>query len=124
MIIRQRDAVDSVDWGNGTSDRLLVERDGMGFAVAHTIVKAGTSSKLQYRRHLEACYCLSGSGAVVEADGTRHEIGPGTLYALDAHDPHVLEASAHEDMHLVSVFNPPINGDEKHRLDPTGYSQY
>lgn len=124
MLIRTRETVPAVHWGNGTSDRLLVEADGLGFAVAHTVVAAGTSSKLQYRRHLEACYCLSGSGAVVESDGTRHEIVPGTLYALDQHDAHDLQASPHEDLHLVSVFNPPIKGDEKHVLDPSGYSQY
>ncbi|KGJ81745.1 ectoine synthase [Cryobacterium roopkundense] len=124
MLIRKRDEVNTVDWGNGTSSRLVNESDGLGFAVAHTVVAAGTSSKLQYRRHLEACYCLSGSGSVIEADGTRHEIVPGTLYALNEHDPHELRASEREDMHLVSIFNPPINGTESHKLDASGYSQY
>lgn len=124
MLIRKREEVNTVNWGNGTSSRLVNEADGLGFAVAHTVVAAGTSSKLQYRRHIEACYCLSGSGAVVEADGTRHEIIPGTLYALDSHDPHELVAAQHEDMHLVSIFNPPIKGTEKHTLDASGYSQY
>ncbi|PPF66084.1 L-ectoine synthase [Rathayibacter tritici] len=124
MLIRKREEVKTVDWGNGTSSRLVNKADGLGFAVAHTVVAAGTSSKLQYRRHIEACYCLSGSGAVIEADGTRHDIVPGTLYALDLHDPHELQASDHEDMHLVSIFNPPILGTESHKLDPFGYSQY
>lgn len=96
----------------------------MGFAVAHTVVRAGSSSKLQYSRHLEACYCVRGSGEVVEPDGTRHAIRPGSLYALDAHDAHELRASEHEDLELVSIFNPPIRGDERHRLDAHGYSRY
>ncbi|MBF4463176.1 MULTISPECIES: ectoine synthase [unclassified Rathayibacter] len=124
MLIRKRTDVPTVEWGNGTSDRLVNEADGLGFAVAHTVVAAGTRSRLQYRRHIEACYCLSGSGSVVEADGTVHEIVPGTLYALDLHDPHELRASEDEDLHLVSIFNPPITGTERHRLDPSGYSQY
>lgn len=124
MLIKKRDAVDTVEWGNGTSARLLVEADGLGFAVAHTVVRAGTRSRLQYRRHLEACYCLSGAGEIVESDGTVHEIRPGTLYALDRHDAHELRADEGEDLHLVSVFNPPIVGNERHRLDADGYSQY
>ena len=90
MFTRNRDQAQTVDWGGGTSDRLLVEKDGMGFAVCHTIVKQGSSSKLEYRNHLEACYCVSGSGSVVEKDGTVHEITPGTIYVLDEHDPHEL----------------------------------
>ena len=124
MFTRNRVQSETVEWGGGTSDRLLVEKDGMGFAVCHTIVKQGTSSKLEYRNHLEACYCISGSGQVVEKDGTVHEITPGTIYVLDEHDPHELRGGETEDMHLVSIFNPPITGDEKHTLSADGYSSY
>lgn len=124
MFTRNRDQAETVEWGGGTSDRLLVEKDKMGFAVCHTIVKQGSSSKLEYRNHLEACYCISGSGQVVEKDGTVHEITPGTLYVLDEHDPHELRGGETEDMHLVSIFNPPITGDEKHTLSEDGYSSY
>ena len=124
MFTRNRDQAQTVGWGGGTSDRLLVEKDGMGFAVCHTIVKQGTASKLEYRNHLEACYCVSGSGSVVEKDGTVHEITPGTIYVLDEHDPHELRGGETEDMHLVSIFNPPITGDEKHQLTEDGFSAY
>lgn len=124
MFTRNRDQAETVEWGGGTSDRLLVEKDKMGFAVCHTIVKQGSSSKLEYRNHLEACYCISGSGQVVEKDGTVHEITPGTIYVLDEHDPHELRGGETEDMHLVSIFNPPITGDEKHTLTEDGYSSY
>ncbi|RWG08976.1 MAG: L-ectoine synthase, partial [Mesorhizobium sp.] len=33
-----------VDWGNGKSYRLLIESDGMGFTVCHTVVRANTES--------------------------------------------------------------------------------
>jgi len=124
MIIRSKEEVGFVHWGNGQSHRLLVEADGMGFALAHTVVAAGTESKLQYRRHLEACYCVAGKGEVSTADGRTHILEPGVLYALDQHDAHTLIAAPDEDLHLISVFNPPIRGDERHRLDPNGYSQY
>ncbi|MFJ9840440.1 ectoine synthase [Kitasatospora sp. NPDC101155] len=124
MFTRSLDDVAPVEWGNGLSYRLLTKSDGMGFAVADTLVRKGTSSALQYRHHLEACYCIGGSGEVVEKDGTRHKIVPGTIYVLNEHDPHYLVASADEDLHLVSIFNPPINGDEKHTLSADGFSQY
>ncbi|MEU9705428.1 ectoine synthase [Streptomyces sp. NPDC047981] len=124
MFTRSVDDVVPVQWGNGTSHRLLTKTDGMGFAVAVTLVRQGTTSALQYRDHLEACYCVAGSGEVVEKDGTRHKITPGTIYALDEHDPHYLIASDYEDLHLISVFNPPIVGDEKHKLSADGFSQY
>ncbi|GAA2466742.1 ectoine synthase [Streptomyces mauvecolor] len=124
MIVRSIDALAPVEWGNGLSYRLLTESDGMGFAVCDTLVRRGTTSALQYRNHLEACYCVKGSGEVVEKDGTRHKIVQGTIYALDQHDPHYLVASSDEDLHLISVFNPPINGTERHNLSADGFSQY
>ncbi|MFJ8045921.1 ectoine synthase [Kitasatospora sp. NPDC096147] len=124
MFVRSLDDVAPVEWGNGTSHRLLTKSDGMGFAVADTLVRKGTSSALQYRNHLEACYCVGGSGEVVEKDGTRHKITKGTIYVLDKHDPHYLIASDDEDLLLVSIFNPPIVGTEKHTLSEDGFSQY
>ncbi|WP_265445351.1 ectoine synthase [Flexivirga meconopsidis] len=124
MLIRQKVDSPRVAWGNGDSYRMVVENDGLGFALAHTVVTKGTVSRLQYRNHIEACYCISGSGAVVEADGTRHEITPGVLYALNNHDPHELVADNESDLVLLSVFNPPIVGNEQHVLDDAGYSCY
>ena len=109
-----------VDWGNGKSYRLLVERDGMGFTVCHTVVRAGTQSLLQYRRHLEACYCIAGAGEVEDMTGNVHPVRPGDLYVLDRHDRHYLRAGK-EDLVLVSVFNPPLKGTERHDLaNPEG----
>lgn len=125
MFIRKKNEVNGVNWGNGTSHRLLTKKDEMGFTVAHTVVKAGTESRLQYRKHLEACYCIGGSGQVKSADGREiHHIEPGTIYALNQHDAHFLIASQHEDLELISVFNPPLTGDEVHKLDVSGFSQY
>jgi L-ectoine synthase len=124
MLIRSYDEVPAVEWGNGTSHRLLTETDGMGFTVCETLVRRGTTSALQYRRHLEACYCIEGAGEVVTASGERYKITEGTLYALDQHDPHYLIASEDEDLRLISIFNPPLRGDEKHTLSSDGFSQY
>jgi L-ectoine synthase len=124
MIVRHSDNVPTVEWGNGTSQRFLVAADGVGYTVTDTLVRAGTKSRLEYRNHLEACYCYAGSGEVIELDGTSHPIVPGTLYALDEHDAHFLVASPHEDMRLVCVFTPALRGDEVHSLDEHVSSAY
>tara|TARA_R110000824_G_scaffold117763_3_gene269791 strand:+ start:29 stop:406 length:378 start_codon:yes stop_codon:yes gene_type:complete len=125
MFIRNRNDIEGIQWGNGTSHRMLTDKDGLGFTVAHTVVNAGSESRLQYRRHLEACYCISGRGSVTSADGSDHHvIEPGYIYALDKHDAHILKANANEDLHLVSVFNPPLTGEERHQLSADGFSQY
>lgn len=124
MIIRRLKDVKSVDWGNGQSRRFLVDTDRMGYTLTDTIVKAGTKSRIQYRRHLEACYCIDGTGSVANADGTTYPIEPGTLYALDRHDMHFLMADPGNDMRLVCVFSPPLQGDERHSLDSDEFSQY
>ncbi|MFI9642510.1 ectoine synthase [Micromonospora sp. NPDC051925] len=124
MIVRHVDNVKTMDWGNGISRRFLLSADGMGYTVTDTVVRAGTKSRLEYRNHLEACYCIEGSGEVIDLDGTTHPITPGTLYALDKHDAHYLVASPHEDLRLVCVFTPALNGDEVHRLDQAEFSHY
>jgi L-ectoine synthase len=113
-----------VEWGNGTSHRLLVEADGMGFTVCHTVVRAGSSSELQYRNHLEACYCIAGQGEVEDMEGNVHPIKPGDIYVLNNHDRHILRGGKAEDLILVSVFNPPLRGAEKHDLNSPGGSAY
>ncbi len=101
-----------VDWGNGRSRRFLLASDGMGYSLTDTIVEAGTSSLLEYRQHLEACYCIEGEGEV-EHDGVVHPIVPGTMYALDRHEAHVLRATTR--MRLVCVFSPALEGRESHK---------
>ncbi len=124
MFTRSKTEVPVVEWGNGTSQRLLTESDKTGFALAHTLVRAGSESKIQYKNNFEACYCISGSGNLEDTEGNVYEITPGVLYVLNDHEPHYLRASDHEDLILVSVFNPAIRGDEKHTLSESGFSTY
>ncbi|MBQ2262079.1 MAG: ectoine synthase [Loktanella sp.] len=105
-----------VDWGNGTSHRLLTEKDQMGFTICHTIVRAKSESLLEYRNHLEACYCIGGEGSVEDADGNVYPIRIGDIYVLNQNDRHILRGGQTEDLILVSVFNPPLIGTERHNL--------
>ena len=102
-----------IDWGNGQSRRFVLARDMLGFALCDTLVLAGTTSHQEYKNHLEACYCIEGTGEIEDAEGNVHQLRPGVLYALDKHDRHILRATT--DMRLVSVFNPPIEGRESHK---------
>lgn len=124
MIVRRLKDALSVDWGNGVSRRFLLEADGMGYSVTDTLVEAGTKSLLEYRHHLETCYCIAGRGQVVDVAGNSHPLEPGVLYALDKHDAHWLIACPEENLRLVCVFSPALKGDETHSLDGAGPSCY
>ncbi len=98
------------------SRRLLLKDDGMGFSLHDTIVRADTETTMWYKHHLEAVYCIQGSGEIEALDsGEVYPISAGTMYALDQHDRHVLRAQT--DMRMVCVFNPPCTGTEVHRED-------
>jgi L-ectoine synthase len=76
---------------------------------------------LEHKNHLEACYCISGKGQVLEENGIIHEIEVGTVYVLDKH---VLIDASEEGFVLVSIFNPPLKGTEVHSLDNSLSSAY
>jgi len=102
--------------GNWESSRLLLKNDLMGFSFHVTTIYAGADFEMHYQNHLEAVYCISGEGEVeVLADGKTHPIKPGTIYALDRHDKHILRAF--EELKLACVFNPPLNGKEVHNAE-------
>jgi L-ectoine synthase len=103
-----------VDDKNWNSRRLLLKKDGMGFSLHDTIIRAGTETHIWYQNHLEAVYCIEGEGEVeLVKDGSIHPVKAGTVYALDEHDEHLLRAFS-TDMRMVCVFNPPVTGKEVH----------
>ena len=103
--------------GNWVSRRLLLKKDGMGFSFNETIIFANTETPIWYKNHLEAVFCLEGEGEVELVEtGEIIPIKPGTLYALDNHDRHLLRAHD-RDMRLMCVFNPPLVGGEVHQAD-------
>lgn len=95
------------------STRLLLKDDRMGFSFHITTIYANTETHIFYQNHLEAVYCISGEGEVETlSDGKIHPIIPGTMYALDRHDDHLLRGIS--EMKLACVFNPPLTGKEVH----------
>ncbi len=117
MIVRSIDDIrgtpQEVAAPNWVSRRLLLARDGMGFSFHETTIYAGTETHIHYRNHLEAVFCVAGEGEIeTVAEGIKHAIRPGVMYALDRHDEHYLRA--HSELKLVCVFNPPLTGREVH----------
>lgn len=119
MLVRQLKEIigseQEVDGGNWVSRRLLLARDGMGYSMHDTVIKAGTETHIHYQNHLEAVYCIDGRGEVETiADGRVWPIEEGTMYALDKHDEHYLRANQGVDLRMVCVFSPPLTGREVH----------
>ncbi len=103
--------------GNWVSRRLLLKDDNMGFSFHETVIFKGTQTRIWYKNHLEAVYCVDGEGEVETIeDGKVYPLHPGIIYALDKHDKHYLRAFK-SDLRLLCVFNPPLVGDEVHDID-------
>ena len=104
--------------GGFTSNRLVVEADGMGYSMTKTVIHPGKPHRWHYQHHLETCYCVSGKGLLInEATKEYFAIGPDSTYILDNHDAHTFEAL--EETILICVFNPPLIGDELHDENDT-----
>ncbi len=121
MLIRKLDAARASERNVVTdgweSARILLKDDGMGFSFHITTLYAGKELRLHYRHHLESVYVISGHGTIEDlGTGEVHRLEPGTLYALNAHDKHVLRPET--DIVTACVFNPPVTGREVH--DATG----
>jgi L-ectoine synthase len=105
--------------GGFSSYRVLLEKDNMGFSLHKTVIPKNGWQHWHYKNHLEACYCIKGVGQIKSLEdplGTVHEISPDTIYVLDKHDDHMFRALTDEVV-LISVFNPPVKGDEVHDKD-------
>jgi len=95
------------------SYRYLLEKDGMGFSFHETIIEKGAELKMWYKNHLEAVFCVAGSGTITDLKTKQTwEIKPGTMYALNENDRHILKGNT--EMKMLCVFNPPVTGQETH----------
>ena len=104
--------------GDTRSARYLTAADGMGFSFSDVRFSSGAVVDLWYKHHWEANYILSGTGRVADhGTGEVWPLEPGSLYNVGPKDRH--RVTAETDLHLVSVFCPPLRGDEQHDADGT-----
>ncbi len=102
-----------VSYASGTSNRILLESDGLGYTMTKTVVKPGKKHFQHYKNHTETCHCVTGKGVLTDAKtGQEFMIEPDVTYILDNNDPHYFEAI--EETVLICVFDPPLQGQEVH----------
>ena len=120
IVIRSYDVANTARHVSGPgwdSKRMIVKGDGMGYSVHETRVVEGSVQHLHYKNHYETNYCYSGEGEVEDvATGKVYPLRPGTIYALDQHDEHIVRAIK-GDLLLICIFNPPVTGTETHNAD-------
>ena len=115
----------TISHGKATAVRPLTKKDGLGFSVSEARGRAGNGSDLWYKNHWETNYVRSGHGTVQDlTTGQLWNLEPGMLYVVGPRDRHHIQSSDDEAMTVISIFNPPIDGDETHDNDgaypPTG----
>ena len=118
-VINENDLIGTdrdVKFKEGRSIRMILEKDGMGFSFHKTIIPKGQKGHWHNKYHKESCYCIKGSGILTNLETNKsYNIDVGDIYILDNHDNHTFESL--EDVVLISVFNPPVKGNETHQKD-------
>jgi L-ectoine synthase len=102
--------------GAWSSARYLLRDDGVGFTLTQTTVAAGTRQIMEYKNHIEANLIMEGEAIVTDCtSGESFRLAPGSMYTLDRHDRHELQALS--DLRIVCVFSPALVGQETHDED-------
>ncbi|CAE7889861.1 ectC, partial [Symbiodinium microadriaticum] len=99
--------------------------DGFGFSFHQTILKAGSSTRIHYKNHVEAVLVTSGYGELellqpqqTEGEGFAvFKLEPGSFYGLGGQECHVVRASPDGDLCVSCAFNPPVDGLEDHNAE-------
>lgn len=102
--------------GHWTSARYLLREDNVGFTVTQTTVTAGQTLMMEYKNHIEANLIIEGEATLTDLEtDTIYQLTAGSMYTLDKHDKHKLEAVT--DLRIVCVFTPALTGSETHDED-------
>lgn len=122
MFVRTQDEVRAMGnekvLGNGKiiSLRMLTAADRLGFSLSDVRIKANTVLDLWYKYHWEANQVLHGCLQVTDLNlNDKHTLKAGDVYCVGPSDKHRL--STQTGVHLLSIFNPPLSGQETHDQD-------
>ncbi|UVO30446.1 ectoine synthase [Bradyrhizobium arachidis] len=113
-----------ISHGITTATRYLTKSDGLGFSLSTASKAAGQAAhQVWYKNHWEANFIASGRGELEDlSTSQRWPLEPRTVYVVGPDDRH--KVHVFQDLLIVSVFNPPLIGDETHDADgaypPTG----
>ena len=115
MLVRHKAALEGtareVETDLWRTVRFLLREDGYGVTLTDVTIKPGPPAVYGYDHHTEVCYCLEGRATFEELEtGRRHEIRPGSLWAV--HPGERFRFTAHLPTRLVSVCRPPLAGPE------------
>ena len=93
--------------------RLVTKSDLVGFSLADVRASAGWEIDTHYKNHVEANYVIEGEGTAEDlTTGEKWNLYPGSMYFVGPKDRH--QVNTHTGFYLLSVFNPPLVGDETH----------
>lgn len=113
MKVVNTNLISPVKFTGGNSYRFITKDDNFGFAAMRTEIDKGGAYKWHYPNHKEVCYCMYGNGTLKNLNtGEVHEIYSGIAYTVPFDTPH--EFTAFEETVLISIFNPPLIGNESH----------
>ena len=99
--------------GLWTSARYLLKDDAVGFTLTQTTLAAGQGLEMEYKNHIEANLIIEGEAILTDiTTGEKYTLLPGSMYALNKHDRHHIQAV--KDLRLVCVFTPALTGNETH----------
>ena len=108
----------SISHGKASAVRLLTKSDGLNFSISEARSQQAGQSELWYKNHWEANYVRSGNPILEDCtSGERWNLEPGALYCVGPRDRHRIIRSDDSHMRIISVFNPPIVGQETHDED-------
>ena len=102
--------------GQARTLRMLTKADDLGFGFSDVHLAAGAEATLWYKHHWEANHIISGTGLVSDlTTGQSWKLEPGVGYNVGPKDRHRVRADT--DLHVISVFCPPLEGHERHDAD-------
>jgi L-ectoine synthase len=102
--------------GKARTIRMLTQGDDVGFGLSDVHFDVGAEAVLWYKHHWEANHILAGTAEVTDlASKKSWRLKPGMAYYVGPRDRHLVRAIT--DLHLLSIFSPPLKGDEQHDAD-------
>ncbi|RMX69750.1 hypothetical protein DD238_001849 [Peronospora effusa] len=112
--VRQSNRIITSENGALETRRYLVRNDECGFSIQQEVLKKGPPVHLAFQNHVYALLITRGKGRVrlLDGPGSFQDVAEGSLVALNAAEAVEIEVVSDE-LHAVSVMNPPLFGGEK-----------